>query len=138
VDAAQLAGEVADGFAEAWNRHDMAALGQLFHDDADFVNVVGLQMRGRESIQHHHGAIHASAYKNSTLRVVVEDARGIAPNVIIAHVHTQLEGDARAPGQTRNSLLTLVIERRADEWRIVAGQNTAILPAGQLGAASIR
>jgi len=43
VDAVQLAGEVADGFAGAWNRHDMEAFGQLFHEDADFVNVVGLE-----------------------------------------------------------------------------------------------
>jgi uncharacterized protein (TIGR02246 family) len=127
VDAVQLAGEVADGFAGAWNRHDMEALGQLFHDDADFVNVVGVHMRGRESIQRHHGAIHADAYKNSTLRVVVDDAREIASSVIIAHVHTQLEGDARAPGQTRNTLLTLVVARRAGEWRIVAGHNTGIV-----------
>jgi uncharacterized protein (TIGR02246 family) len=128
VDAVQLAGEVADGFAGAWNGHDMEAFGQLFHEDADFVNVVGLEMRGRGSIQRHHSAIHAAAYKNSTLRVVVEDAREIAPSVIIAHLHTQLEGDTRAPGQTRNSLLTLVVERRSGEWRIVAGHNTGIVP----------
>jgi uncharacterized protein (TIGR02246 family) len=106
----------------------MEAFGQLFYDDADFVNVVGLQMRGRLSIQRHHSAIHADAYRNSTLRVVVEYAREIAPSVIIAHVRTQLEGDARAPGQARHSLLTLVVERRAGEWRIVAAHNTGIVP----------
>jgi uncharacterized protein (TIGR02246 family) len=122
----QQASEVADGFAAAWNLHDMEALGRLFHDDADFVNVVGLQMRGRESIQDHHAIIHASAYRNSTLRVAVEDARKLGPDVIVAHVHSELEGDERAPLQTRQTLMTIVIERRIDEWKIVAAQNTAI------------
>jgi uncharacterized protein (TIGR02246 family) len=122
----QQASEVADSFAAAWNRHDMVALGRLFHDDADFVNVVGLQMRGRESIQDHHGTIHAGAYRNSTLRVAVEDARKLGPDVIVAHVHSELEGDERAPLQTRQTLMTIVIERRIDEWKIVAAHNTAI------------
>jgi uncharacterized protein (TIGR02246 family) len=62
VNAAQVAGEVADGFAAAWNEHDMAALGRLFHDDADFVNVVGTHMRGRQSIERHHGVAHAGPF----------------------------------------------------------------------------
>lgn len=126
MDEIQQASEVADGFAAAWSRHDMEALGRLFHDDADFVNVVGLQMRGRESIQDHHGIIHAGAYRNSTLRVAVEDARKLGPDVIVADVHSELEGDERAPLQTRQTLMTIVIEKRIDEWKIVAAHNTAI------------
>jgi uncharacterized protein (TIGR02246 family) len=124
----EQAAEVADGFAAAWNRHDIEALGRLFHDDADFVNVVGLRMRGRASIQDQHGIVHAGAYRNSTLRVAVEDARKLEPSVIVAHVHTELEGDERAPLQTRQTLMTIVIEKRSDEWKIVAAQNTAIAP----------
>jgi uncharacterized protein (TIGR02246 family) len=33
---------VVNAFADAWNRHDMEALAQLFATDAEFVNVVGL------------------------------------------------------------------------------------------------
>lgn len=126
MDGVDVAIEVADGFARAWNQHDMEALGRLFHDDADFVNVVGLEMRGRESIQRNHAVVHAGAYANSTLRVAVDDSREIAPGVIVAHLHSQLEGDERAPGQTRHTLMTLVIEQRAGQWRIVAAHNTGI------------
>jgi uncharacterized protein (TIGR02246 family) len=122
----EQAAEVADGFAAAWNRHDMEALGRLFHDDADFVNVVGMQMRGRASIQDQHSIIHAGAYRNSSLRVAVEDARKLGPGVIVAHVRSELEGDERAPLQTRQTLMTIVIEKRSDEWKIVAAHNTAI------------
>lgn len=124
MDRMDVAVEVADGFARAWNRHDMEELGNLFHDDADFVNVVGVKLTGRDSIKSHHGIVHAGPFAHSTVRVTVDDAREIVPGVIVAHVHSQLEGDARAPGQTRHTLMTLVIEQRAARWKIVAAHNT--------------
>lgn len=126
MTAEVVASEMAGGFATAWNRHDMEALGRLFHDDAAFVNIVGVHMRGRESIQGGHGVAHAGAYRNSSLEAEVEDAREIRADVIVAHVHCQLQGDERAPGQNRHTLMTLVIEQRSAEWRIVAAHNTAI------------
>jgi uncharacterized protein (TIGR02246 family) len=131
MNAAQVADEIAGGFAAAWNKHDMEALGRLFHDDADFVNVVGTHMRGREAIQRQHGVVHAGPFRNSTLKVSVEDAREIVPGVIVTHVQSQLEGDERAPGQIRLTRMTIVIEQRAAQWRIVAAHNTGIVsPAG--------
>lgn len=126
MDAVQVAAEIGDGFAMAWNQHDMEALGRLFYDDADFVNVVGVHMHGREAIEGGHGAAHAGPYRNSTLRVTVDDAREIVPSAIVAHFHTQLEGDARAPGETRRTLMTVVLEQRAAAWKIVAAHNTGI------------
>ena len=55
----EVAGEIASGFAGAWNEHDMSALGQVFHHDATFVNVIGTCMRGREDIERGHGVAHA-------------------------------------------------------------------------------
>jgi uncharacterized protein (TIGR02246 family) len=127
MNDAQVAGEIAGGFAAAWNKHDMTALGRLFHDDTDFVNVIGTHMRGRESIERQHGVAHAGPFRNSTLKDSVEDAREIVPGVIVTHVQTQLEGDERAPGQIRQTRMTLVIEQRAAQWRIIAGHNTGIV-----------
>jgi uncharacterized protein (TIGR02246 family) len=126
MDPMQVGGELAAGFASAWNQHNMAALGELFHDNAAFVNVVGTYMRGRQEIQQSHGAAHAGFYRNSALRVEVEDAREVVPGLIVAHVHSEVSGDDRAPGEVRRTLLTLVIERRADRWRIIAGHNTVV------------
>jgi uncharacterized protein (TIGR02246 family) len=126
MDAFQVAAEIGDGFAVAWNQHDMQALGRLFDDDAEFVNVVGVQMRGREAIEGGHGAAHAGPYRNSTLRVTVDDAREIVPGAIVAHLLTQLESDARVPGETRRTVMTLVLEQRAAEWKILAAHNTGI------------
>jgi uncharacterized protein (TIGR02246 family) len=130
VDGAQVTRELAAGFAAAWNQHDMAALGRQFHDDAIFVSMAGSYMRGRAEIERQHGAVHAGPYRNSALHVEVEDARELAPDVIVAHVRAEARDD-RAPGEARKAILTLVIERRAGLWLIIAAHNTAVAaPAG--------
>jgi len=115
-------------FANAWNTHDMDALAILFHEDGTFVNVVGSYEKGREEIRQSHAAIHASFYKDSVLRAEVLDARELVPGVIVAHVTNELEGDARAPGQTARTLATYVIEQRAGLWKFTAAHNTRIAP----------
>jgi hypothetical protein len=60
------------------------------------------------------------------LHVEVEDTRELVPGVIVAHVRAEARDDDRAPGEVRKALLTLVIERRAGLWRIIAAHNTAV------------
>ena len=131
MDGARVTRELASGFAAAWNKHDMAALGRLFHDDATFVSMAGGYMRGRAEIERQHGTVLAGPYQTSTLYVEVEGTRELVPGVIVAHVRAEVRGDDRAPAEVRKALLTLVIERRAGVWRIIAAQNTAVVaPAG--------
>jgi uncharacterized protein (TIGR02246 family) len=124
----EIANELMADFANAWNTHDMDALAILFHEDGTFVNVVGSYEKGREEIRQSHAAIHASFYKDSVLRAEVLDARELVPGVIVAHVTNELEGDARAPGQTARTLATYVIEQRAGLWKFTAAHNTRIVP----------
>lgn len=128
VSESEIAGKLADAFASAWNRHDMDALAGLFFQDATFVNVAGTYLKGRDGIRRQHAAVHAGPFRNSVLRAEVADAREAAPGVIVAHVHTQLEGDDRFAGQTRRSLMTFVIERRSGSWWFADAQNTTIVP----------
>ena len=53
---------VIDGFATAWNHHDMDAFGKLFATDADFVNVAG----ARDGTRIHSDASCVVARRNST------------------------------------------------------------------------
>lgn len=49
----------------AWNTHDMKRFAACFAQDADFVNVRGVWMRGRDEIEERHSASHAERFKNS-------------------------------------------------------------------------
>jgi uncharacterized protein (TIGR02246 family) len=107
----------------------MDALVGLFHQDAAFVNVRGAYLRGADEIRRQHAAVHAGPYKNSVLHAEVLDARELAPQVILAHVRTDVAGDERVPGQTQQSLATFVIEQRDGLWRFAAAHNTHVLLA---------
>jgi SnoaL-like domain len=45
-------------YGAAWNRHDMAALAELFTDDADWVNIVGMHWPGKAAVGTGHEAFH--------------------------------------------------------------------------------
>jgi uncharacterized protein (TIGR02246 family) len=129
-----------NGFAETWNRHDMNALGALFTPDADFVNVTGTHWKGRESILNTaflHSAIPAdsagvtlpkSAYgifktSNSTFKQI--DVRFLRKDVAVAHVHNELQGDARTK-DPRHSLLVMILTKEIGRWLIAVAQNSEI------------
>jgi len=101
----------------------------LFHDDAAFVNVAGVCLHGRGEIERTHAAAHAGPFRNSSLSAWAEDTRVLGSDVIIARVRSELHGDDRSPGQVRQALMTLVIERRGAHWKIVAAHNTNVLVA---------
>jgi uncharacterized protein (TIGR02246 family) len=105
----------------------MTGFAGLFHDDAAFVNVAGRYLRGREEIGRVHALAHAGPFRDSALSAKLLDACGLGPGVVLAHVSTELQGDGRAPGQARSTLMTLVIERRGTQWKIIAAQNTNIV-----------
>jgi uncharacterized protein (TIGR02246 family) len=78
----------------------------------------------RGEIRAQHAAIHAGPYKHSALQVDFFDVRVLAPNVILALVRTELESNTRTPSEVRHSMVTFVIEQRAQRWGFAAAHNT--------------
>ncbi len=133
--------KVVGGFATAWNQHDMDAFGRLFSADADFVNVAGAPMKGRQDIQIHHAWSHGAIpkttqvpgtspanygiFKNSTMKFDTIDVRFLREDVALAHVSWQLFGDART-STTRHGVFLFVLTRENGEWQIATAQNTEI------------
>ncbi len=128
---AEDAAAVAARFTEAWNAHDMKSLADLYTDDADFVNVIGLWWRGRDQIRAEHETLHAGRMKQTTLRNDPPAVRLLSPTVAIALVRWELRGDAGAEGwnvgEVRRGILTHVLVLREGRWTIAATQNTDIV-----------
>lgn len=132
---------VVAGFATAWNNHDMDSFGKLFAPDADFVNVTGILMKGRQEIQAHHawshGAIPESThvphtlpknygiFKNSRMKFDAIDVRFLQMDVALAHVNWELSGDARS-STPRRGVFLFVLTRGNQGWQIATAQNTEI------------
>ena len=132
-------------YGDAWNKHDMNALGQLFLPDADFVNVAGYRWKGREALQKNHAFMHGTiaaedrsgvtaiperhgAFRESTWAFTNIDVKLPTTNVAIAHATWRLTGHA-ASGTTgttepRTGIMIFVLIRNGDLWKISAAQNT--------------
>lgn len=126
--------EVITGYCAAWNRHDMKALAELFTDEAQWVNIVGMHWTGRTAIAAAHDAYHRTFFKATDIEAAEIEVREIAPSVAIAVVllkvgpFTPPDGVLRPQSDDR---LSLVLTRRAGRWRIAHGHNTVIDPGAR-------
>jgi uncharacterized protein (TIGR02246 family) len=120
--------DIAARFQEAWNAHDMAAFGRLFHSDATFVNRFGTYWRGVDQIVAGHVGIHASIYRDSTLANDVPDLDPISDDAAILHFWSRLSTGAAHPAGPHqiDTLILAVVTRRDGQWRIQALENVTL------------
>jgi uncharacterized protein (TIGR02246 family) len=118
-------------FVETWNAHDMVAFGQLFREDADFVNVFGGWYRGRARIRAEHVAIHAGVFRESRLSADEMHVKALSDTVASLHLRWSLVGIVAPNGAAspeRKGILTLILTKTSDKWEIAVAQNTDIVP----------
>ena len=122
----EIARSILGRLALAWNAADGAAWGAEFTEDAHFVNVFGVQLRGRSEIEQRHQYLFDALFKGSTCEVAVVDARSLGPNIILAHSTAVTKVPAGPMAGEQSSRQSIVIMRDASAWRIVAVHNTLI------------
>jgi uncharacterized protein (TIGR02246 family) len=116
--------------AETWNRHDMAGFASHFSENADFVNVVGMHLRGRAAIEAQHIAIHQTVFRNSRIQSLHHTIRFLTPEVAIAHVNWRMDGHDMSMTQgwqtdaVRQGVYTAVLMPEDGIWHITALHNT--------------
>lgn len=120
--------DVPSAFQAAWNAHDMAALGALFHGDATFVNRFGHYVRGVDEIVALHAPIHETIYRDSTLDNELIDLVPIADGAVALHFWSRLAAGLAHPAGPHevDTLILAVITRRDEAWRIQALENVTL------------
>ncbi|WP_150290531.1 SgcJ/EcaC family oxidoreductase [Sphingobium estronivorans] len=119
---------VAAAFQSAWNTHDMAAFGALFHEDATFVNRFAHYVRGVQEIVALHRPLHETIYRDSTLDNELIDTVPMGEDGAIVHFWSRLSTGATHPaGPHAVDTLILAVLRRGDGgWRIQALENVTL------------
>lgn len=124
-----------NGFADAWNHHDMKAMHDLDTDDVEWVNVVGQHWRGKETVRRGHTAIHKGMDAHSTMSVESTSLHPVASDVtvVVATLHfLRAPSDPLYAGngdtKTRGSF-TMV--KRDGVWKIAQFQNTVVDPKAE-------
>jgi uncharacterized protein (TIGR02246 family) len=126
---------VAAAFADDWNRHDMKKFADLFTEDAQFVNVIGLWWHSRAEIKEQHEALHATRMRNSHLVETETAVHLLRPDVAVVHIRWELTGDTGIDGATlpmRRGIMSLVTVKSEHMWHIASAQNTDVIPLPNL------
>lgn len=121
-------------FAAAWATRDGDAVGALFIEEADFVNVVGLWWRHRKDIAKAHDYALKSFFAQTDLRPGVVRVRQLGPEHAVVHCRFHLSGQ-RAPDGSRagdrQTVMSFVLERQGGCWLAVSAQNTDVVPGAE-------
>jgi len=120
-----------DGFASAWNRHDMDAYGALLTDDCEWVNVVGAYWPNKTAVMKAHRAYHATMFKNVSQHEVSRSVGEISPGVAIAVVTFDVDDYTTPDGRRMTGIrdrITYILVKKDAQWLIRSGHNTTIDP----------
>jgi uncharacterized protein (TIGR02246 family) len=121
-------------FSDAVNNKDAYALSEIMADDVDYVNVDAALMRGRADVEKHHVAGFSGFLRASIFEVLQISIRFLRPDIAFVHWSWTATGDIGRDGLARPrryGVMTMVAEKQADDWKVVAVQNTNSFPGGK-------
>jgi len=109
-----------------WNSKSGAAFAKPFAEDADYVVINGMQIKGREAIAEGHQRIFDTFYKDSVISLSVKQTRMLRADVAVVHVSAHLKSTPGAGAQEADAVITLVMTKESGAWKIAAFQNTGV------------
>jgi uncharacterized protein (TIGR02246 family) len=141
ADIQTIANDALDTFVNSWNRAaqgDSAAYlryGSLYWPDAELVDPSGRVWDGQPSIVQMHTDLWKTAFKDSHVVGAVRRVRVIAPSVVIVDFDFTLTlagppPPGASPSGPLKAHLKHIMEKRGNDWKVVAAQNTFDSGAG--------
>lgn len=118
---------------DGWNQGDAARFAAApLTDDVDFIAFDGHQFHGRAELEEFHEPLFKTHLKGTRLVGDVTSIRFLSPDIALMHARggTILKGRS-SPAPERDSVQTMVAERREGRWWITAFQNTRVRPIGE-------
>lgn len=118
-------------FVAAWNNRSASDLADLFADDAEFVNVVGLWWHNKEDIFKAHDYGLKNLFSNSKLSIRKIKTKYLSNDIAVVNARLHLEGQTKIKGekpQARNTIFTFVAQKMKDHWLCVSAHNTDVVP----------
>jgi len=127
--------QLVDAIASALNAKNADELSQLFTEDAEFVNILGMRMRRRAAIVDGHARAFAGPLRGRHVRFDQVDELKVTDDVTVLLGHCVIERQPDAPVEglpDGTSVMVLVTRRGPEGWQIVAATNVIeAAPPGQ-------
>jgi uncharacterized protein (TIGR02246 family) len=118
-------------FAAAFNKHDGHQLAQIMTDDIDFVTVGATWIHGKSDFEKYHTRLLNGRFHGIRMDVLSVAVRFLRPDIAIVHWSWTGLGDKNPDGTARKrrlGMMTMVAEKRAGTWLVVASQNDDSFP----------
>lgn len=108
-----------------WNTKSGATFAKPFAEDADYVVINGMYIKGRETIATAHQQIFDTIYKDTKIVLTLKQVRFLRPDVAVVHASGHRDGPTSELIQ--DVMLTFVMTKEGQVWTIAAFQNTAVV-----------
>lgn len=131
MNTALIPEDVPKLFVENWNKRRPDLLADLFEEDADFINVVGLWWHNRKDIFKAHDYGLSVIFKESFLEIISLKTKKLSDEFAIIHAKMRLTGQTPIENQTggeRRTIFTYIVRKTGNgNWMAVSAQNTDIV-----------
>ena len=125
-----------DQFIEGWNEASGAKLSRPFAPDAEFINIMGLRVRGRDLIARGHDELFETVFFGTRLSGGVETVRFLTREIAYADGILNLQNSDGTPHtMTERALPAFIAVKEKGAWSIVIFRNMIPFerpPAGPL------
>ena len=116
-------------WTDAWNRHDMSALGALVTEDVEWSTAAGNRLKGRKAFEEDHARRHAMELKEAAVTTTITPVRFLRPDLAVVHVvnrHTGIKRADAASTLSGRGILTWIVSKQDGQWRIAASHATFV------------
>ena len=122
--ATQVVRRALDALEVAWQRSDGDAFAAACTADVDFVNILGMYVRGRPAVSALHDRIFKGPYAGSTVRFSIDSVRLMSGDSVLAIVPGEVRIPAGPASGSVKTVATVLVSRDGAEWKIASFHNT--------------
>lgn len=122
-------------FVEAWNQRDARQIANLFEEEAEFVNVIGLWWHTRNQIEKAHDYGLKVIFNTSEALLQKTKTTWLSSDIAVVHakmmMRNQTAKDEIINPAIRQTIFSFVVRRIDDHWMCRSAQNTDIVPGAE-------
>ena len=114
-------------YTVSWNGHDTAAVGRLFAENCDYVDVAGVHWKGVQEIVQRHAELFQNRLKTAVRTLTGAEVRFSTPDVALVHATWDVTGWSRPTGEAvpvLKEITTMTMVKTDGKWLITSFQNT--------------
>jgi uncharacterized protein (TIGR02246 family) len=110
-----------------WNTKSGSLFARPFAEDADYVVINGMYLKGRAAIEKAHQQIFDTIFKNTTVKLSIKQIRFLRPDVAVVHVSGHRDAPENEKQLVSDALVSMVMTRDQQGWTVAAFQNTQVI-----------